>query len=63
MNEIILNKKVSIERCIRQIRQYYAVASDSPFALDYLRQDAIAMNLRLMRPTVCGYPSCSASST
>lgn len=46
MNEIILNKKVSIERCISQIRAYYAMASGTPFELDYLRQDAIAMNLQ-----------------
>ena len=49
MNEIILNKKVSIERCIRQIKTYYALDSGSaglPFSTDYLRQDAIAMNLQ-----------------
>ena len=46
MNEIILAKKISIERCIRQIRSYYASASDTGFDLDYLRQDAIAMNLQ-----------------
>lgn len=46
MNEIILNKKISIERCIRQIRVYYAMPSGTPFESDYLRQDAIAMNLQ-----------------
>lgn len=46
MNEIILNKKVSIERCIQQINAYYAVDNGLPFATDYLRQDAIAMNLQ-----------------
>jgi uncharacterized protein YutE (UPF0331/DUF86 family) len=46
MNEIILNKKVSIERCISQIRSYYALPGDRPFEEDYLRQDAIAMNLQ-----------------
>jgi len=46
MNEIILAKKISIERCIRQVRRYYAAASDTTFALDYLKQDAIAMNLQ-----------------
>jgi uncharacterized protein YutE (UPF0331/DUF86 family) len=45
MNEIILNKKVSIERCIRQIDEYYAMDTGIPFAEDHLRQDAIAMNL------------------
>jgi len=46
MNEIILNKKVSIERCIQQINSYYALDNGLPFATDYLRQDAIAMNLQ-----------------
>ena len=46
MNEIVLNKKVSIERCIRQIRSYYAADSGIPFESDYQKQDAIAMNLQ-----------------
>ena len=46
MNDIILNKKAAIERCIRQIGRYYALESDLPFEADYLRQDAIAMNLQ-----------------
>lgn len=48
MNEIILNKKISIERCIAQIRRYYAMESGKPFEQDYLRQDAIGMNLQRM---------------
>ena len=46
MTEVALNKKESIERCIRQIRQYYARPSDVPFAEDYFKQDAIAANLQ-----------------
>lgn len=46
MNEIILNKKVSIERCIEQIDTYYAVDNGLPFVKDHLKQDAIAMNLQ-----------------
>ena len=46
MNEIVLNKKVSIERCIRQIKLYYAMDSRIPFESDYQKQDAIAMNLQ-----------------
>lgn len=46
MNEIILNKKVSIERCLSQIKHYYAQDNGQPFAKDYLKQDAIAMNLQ-----------------
>lgn len=46
MNEIILNKKISIERCIEQIDQYYALDNGLPFETDHLKQDAIAMNLQ-----------------
>lgn len=46
MNEVILNKKISIERCIEQIGRYYALESGIPFKDDFLRQDAIAMNLQ-----------------
>lgn len=46
MNDVVLNKKESIERCIKQIRTYYATSGDKPFQEDYLRQDAIALNLQ-----------------
>jgi uncharacterized protein YutE (UPF0331/DUF86 family) len=46
LNEIILNKKLSIERCIKQINSYYALNTDLPFDKDYLKQDAIALNLQ-----------------
>ena len=46
MNDIVWNKKESIERCIRQIRNYYAMSSDLPFNQDYLKQDAIAINMQ-----------------
>jgi uncharacterized protein YutE (UPF0331/DUF86 family) len=46
MNDIILNKKESIERCIKQIRIYYRLPSEIPFEEDYLRQDAVALNLQ-----------------
>lgn len=46
MNDIILNKKVSIERCIQQIDRYYRMETGLPFADDCLRQDAVAMNLQ-----------------
>lgn len=46
MNDIVLNKKESIERCIKQIGIYYALPSDMPFEKDYLKQDAIAANLQ-----------------
>ncbi len=46
MNDIVLNKKESIERCIRQIRTYYNLPSDTLFEEDYIKQDAIAINLQ-----------------
>lgn len=46
MNDIVLNKKESIERCISQIRTYYALPSAFEFEEDYLKQDAISINLQ-----------------
>lgn len=46
MSDIVWNKKASIERCIRQIRTYYALPADVPFAENYLKQDAIAINMQ-----------------
>lgn len=46
MNDAVLNKKESLERCIRQIREYYQITSDKPFAEDHMKQDAIASNLQ-----------------
>ncbi len=46
MNDIVLNKKESIERCIKQIRVYYASPSDIPFEENYMKQDAIAVNMQ-----------------
>jgi uncharacterized protein YutE (UPF0331/DUF86 family) len=48
MMDVVLNKKESIERCIRQIRLYYGLPSDLPFEKDQLKQDAIALNLQRM---------------
>lgn len=46
MNDIVLNKKESIERCVRQIRLYYSMPAEITFEEDYLKQDAIAINLQ-----------------
>jgi len=46
MNDIVLNKKESIERCVKQVRTYYGLPGDLPFEEDYLKQDAIALNLQ-----------------
>jgi len=45
MNDVVMNKKESIERCIHQVRTYYGLPSDLPFESDYMKQDAIATNL------------------
>lgn len=46
MNDVVLNKQESIERCLNQIRHYYQMPGDKIFTEDYLRQDAIAINLQ-----------------
>jgi len=46
IDDIILNKKESIERCVKQIRDYYSRPSDIPFENDYFKQDAIALNIQ-----------------
>ena len=46
MNDIVLNKKESIERCVAQVRTYYGLPADLPFEEDHLKQDAIALNLQ-----------------
>lgn len=44
--DVVLNKKESIERRIKQVRLYYAMPSELPFEEDHLKQDAIAINLQ-----------------
>ncbi len=46
MDDIILNKKETIERCVKQIRTYFAMPSELAFEDDFLKQDAIAINLQ-----------------
>lgn len=46
MDEVLLNKRVSVERCVNQIRLFYGLETGIPFDRDFLRQDAIAMNLQ-----------------
>lgn len=44
MNDIVLNKINSIQRCIRRAREERALAGDA-FADDYSRQDAAVLNI------------------
>ena len=46
MTDNALNKKESIERCLKQVRDYYARSSEVVFTKDFLKQDAIAINLQ-----------------
>ncbi len=46
MLDPVLNKKENIERCIIQIRRYYALPSEEEFAEDFLKQDAISANMQ-----------------
>ena len=45
-DDIVFSKKQSVERCVKQIRAYYARPSDQPFEEDYFKQDAISANLQ-----------------
>ena len=45
MNDVLLTKKASLERCIEQIRKYDALPVSESDA-DFLRQDAIAINVQ-----------------
>jgi uncharacterized protein YutE (UPF0331/DUF86 family) len=44
--DIILSKKTRLERCILQARTYYGLPSREVFEKDFIRQDAIAINLQ-----------------
>ena len=46
MNDVVLNKKESIERCVKQVRTYYNLPGSGAFVDDFLRQDAIALNMQ-----------------
>ncbi len=46
IDDVLLNKKESIERCIQQIRKFDAIPTNLPFEGDFLKQDAIATNLQ-----------------
>ena len=44
MNDIIINKVQSIQRCVQRAREEYTHAGDS-FDTDYTRQDAAILNI------------------
>ncbi|ADU65160.1 protein of unknown function DUF86 [Desulfurispirillum indicum S5] len=45
VNDIVLNKAESIERCIRKVEEYSSRETGLHFEADHLKQDAIAFNL------------------
>lgn len=45
MNRVILSKAQNIDRCLKQIREYYA-ENEINFRNSYLHQDAILLNLQ-----------------
>lgn len=45
MNDSILNKLATIDRCLKRIRDVYTLAKDN-FETDYTSQDSIILNLQ-----------------
>jgi uncharacterized protein YutE (UPF0331/DUF86 family) len=43
MNDVVVNKSESIQRCVKRAREEYAAAGD--FSADYSRQDAAVLNV------------------
>lgn len=46
MNEVVIHKIASIQKCVSQVRSYYSQDRQIEFEKDFLLQDAIAMNLQ-----------------
>lgn len=45
VNDVLINKAASIERCIKRVHEEYAKAG-ADFATDYSRQDAAILNIQ-----------------
>jgi len=45
MNDVIINKLATIDRCLSRIREVYAQAGDK-FLSDYTKQDSVILNLQ-----------------
>ena len=46
MNDVLIAKKSSLERCVAQVARYRALQTGIPFEQDILLQDAISMNIQ-----------------
>ena len=44
LDDVLINKAVSIERCIKRVREEYAASEN--FATDFTRQDAAILNIQ-----------------
>lgn len=45
VDDVLINKAATIERCIKRVREEYAKAG-SNFATDYSRQDTAILNIQ-----------------
>ncbi len=45
MSDILIQKKISVERCVKQVRNYYIIPSEKSIYDDCLKQDVVSMNL------------------
>ena len=45
MDDVVINKIATIERCLQRIRTVYAESGDQ-FVVDYNRQDSVILNLQ-----------------
>ena len=45
VDDVLINKAATIERCIKRVREEYAKAGAN-FATDYSRQDAAILNIQ-----------------
>ncbi|WP_423909784.1 type VII toxin-antitoxin system HepT family RNase toxin [Candidatus Spongiihabitans sp.] len=74
MSDILMQQKASVERCIKQARDYYAMPSEKSFSDDLYKQDVVVINLQraceqcidlanhVIRLKKLGLPSDSAES-
>lgn len=46
MNDVLIAKKASLERCVEQVKRYVATPGPIPFEEDFMRQDAVALNIQ-----------------
>lgn len=45
MSDILQQKKASIDQCVKQVRDYYAIELDKSSLIKHMQRDAIVINL------------------